>query len=119
MTDVPDPQVQTKAQLLSRFRGTQPEQLLYRDLIETLYTLAIDEVAAIEGVIGDGGSTAQSIPRSTTAALEAVANAINTTGKFAGKVVINTTAGTIVTADGPLVDDEWNALDGTTAHTPV
>lgn len=59
------------------------------------------------------------IPRSTTAALEAVGNAINTTDKFEGKTLINTTAGTIVTANGAAAADVWLALDGTTAHTPV
>ncbi len=61
----------------------------------------------------------QTFPRSTTVALEAIGNAINTTGKFSGKVVINTTAGTIVTANGATAGAVWLALDGTTAHTPV
>ncbi len=61
----------------------------------------------------------QAIPRSTTAALAAIGNAINTTNKFAGKVVINTTSGAIVTANGATAAATWLALDGTTAHTPV
>lgn len=61
----------------------------------------------------------QAMPRSTTAALEAVGDAINTTNKFANKAVINTTTGAIVTANAAAAADVWLALDGTTAHTPV
>lgn len=61
----------------------------------------------------------QTLPRSTTAALEDVGDDINTAGKISGKAVINTTTGAIVTADGTDADDVWLALDGTTAHTPV
>lgn len=59
------------------------------------------------------------LPRSTTAALAAIGNAINTTNKFAGKAVINTTTGAIVTAAAATAAGVWQALDGTTAHTPV
>ncbi len=61
----------------------------------------------------------QLLPRSTTAALEAVANAINTANKYAGKAVINTTTGAIVTAASAAAGGVWQALDGTTAHTPA
>lgn len=61
----------------------------------------------------------QTLPRSTTTALEDVGDGINTAGKISGKAVINTTTGAIVTADGTDADDVWLALDGTTAHTPV
>lgn len=57
--------------------------------------------------------------RSTTAALEDIADPINTTDKYEGKAIINNTAGTIVTAAGAAPDDVWLALDNTTAHTPV
>lgn len=56
---------------------------------------------------------------STTAALAAVANAINTGGKFAGKMVFNTTTGKPVWAVGPLAADVWKDATGATAHTPI
>lgn len=107
---LPDPVSQTKAQLLAQFAGGGPEQLALRNLIETLFTGAVDPI---------GGAALQTLPRSTTAALEDITNAINTTGKFTDKVVINTTAGTIVTAHGATAASVWDALAGTTAHTPV
>jgi len=111
MTTQPTPVTQTKAQLLALFDGGQPAQLTMRNLIETLFTQAVDPVGGVTYM--------QTLPRSTTALLEDVAAAINTTGKFTGKVVINTTAGTIVTAHGAAAADVWDALAGTTAHTPV
>jgi hypothetical protein len=57
---------------------------------------------------------------STTAALAAVGNAINTTDKYKGKQVFNETTGILVIAAGPDADDVWkNAGTGATAHTPV
>lgn len=86
---------------------------MYRSPLSSLSTfLALSSLSDPVGRL-------QAIPRSTTAALEAIGNAINTANKFANKVVINTTAGTIVTAAGATAGDVWVALDGTTAHTPV
>lgn len=57
---------------------------------------------------------------STTAALAAVGNAINTSGKYKGKEVINETTGIKVYAVGPLAADKWkNVGSGADAHTPV
>lgn len=67
----------------------------------------------------DPNGRLQAMPRTTTAALNSIANAINTTNKFTGKAVINTTTGTIVTASGATAGAVWQALDGTTAFTPV
>lgn len=72
-----------------------------------------------KGGMADAVGQLQAMPRSTTAALTAIGNAINTTNKFAGKAVINTTTGAIVTANGATAGATWLALDGTTAHTPV
>jgi hypothetical protein len=111
MVTLPTAVTQTKQQLLDAFAGGQPQQLAMRNLIETLFTSAVDPVAGVTYL--------QTLPRSTTAALAAVGNAINTTGKFSGKAVINTTTGAIVTANGALAASTWLALDGTTAHSPV
>lgn len=57
---------------------------------------------------------------STTAALAAIANAVNTTGKFKGKQVFNETTGILVVAAGPAAADVWkNAGTGVAAHTPA
>ena len=57
---------------------------------------------------------------STTAALGAASNAINTTGKHAGKCVFNTTTGLLVQAAGALSLDVWrNVKTGAVAHSPI
>lgn len=56
----------------------------------------------------------------TTAQLAQDTDAINTTGKFQGKQVWNSTTGILVIANGPLATDTWkNAGTGVVAHTPV
>ena len=59
------------------------------------------------------------VATSTTAALAAVGNAINTTGKYQGRVVYNTTTKKLVTADGATAGSIWVDATGVTAHTPV
>ena len=56
---------------------------------------------------------------STTAALAAVGNAINTSGKFVGKQVFNTTTNRPVFATAATAAGTWVDSMGTTAHTPV
>lgn len=56
---------------------------------------------------------------STTAALAAVANAINTTGKFAGKQVLNQTTNKPVWAVDGTAAGLWKDATGTTAHSPA
>lgn len=57
---------------------------------------------------------------STTAALAAVGNAVNTTGKFKGKQVFNETTGILVIAADASAASVWkNAGTGATAHSPV
>lgn len=58
-------------------------------------------------------------PTSTTAALEAIGNAINTTGKRTGKLVINTTSNKLVRSQGAAAGSTWISVDGATTHTPV
>lgn len=58
-------------------------------------------------------------PTSTTAALEDVADAINTTGKFAGKGIFNTTTGIPAWATGSAAADDWNDATGASEHAPV
>lgn len=57
---------------------------------------------------------------STTTALVAIGNAINTTGKFKGKQVFNETTGILVIAADSTAGAVWkNAGTGATAHTPA
>jgi len=56
---------------------------------------------------------------STTAALGAATNAINTTGKQAGKCVVVLASGKIYTATGSLATSTWVVSDGSTAVTPA
>ena len=72
----------------------------------------------------DGAGTAfevsVSTPTSTTAALEAIADAINTSAsKLAGTVLFNTTTSQPVWAIGSADGDVWVDATGATAHTPV
>ena len=58
-------------------------------------------------------------PALTIAALEDVADAINTTGKYTGKMVVVLSSGLILTATGATAADVWRGSDGTTVATPV
>lgn len=64
-----------------------------------------------------GGNFA--LTASTVVALEAIGNAINTTGKYTGKMVVVLATGLIFTATGSAAGDPWKASDGTTTATPV
>ena len=59
------------------------------------------------------------LPTSTSAALGAIGNAINTTDKVANKAVYNTTTKTIYVAQGATAASTWiDSGDGTTTITP-
>ena len=57
--------------------------------------------------------------QATTAQLVAVGGTVNTSGKFAGKMVFNTATGLPVWADGPLATDTWSIATGEATHTPA
>jgi hypothetical protein len=69
------------------------------------------------GTITLGGNFA--LIASTVAELEDEDDAINTTGKYQGKMVVVLATGLIFTASGAGVNDVWRASDGTTSATPV
>lgn len=55
----------------------------------------------------------------TTAALEDITNAVNTTDKRENMFLYNTTTGLLVRAGGPAAGDTWrNGATGAVAHTP-
>ncbi len=51
--------------------------------------------------------------------LAIIGNAINTTGKYTGKMIVDTATGLIFTATGSAASAVWRASDGTTVATPV
>lgn len=53
------------------------------------------------------------LPTSTAAAIGDIANAINTSGKYVGKMVVDSTTGIIYTATGTAAGDAWGATTGT------
>jgi len=59
------------------------------------------------------------IQTATAAAIAAIANAINTTDKVAGKVVYDTTNNRIMIASGAVSNSPWYVADGSTFVTPV
>ena len=69
------------------------------------------------GSITLGGNLA--LVADSVANLEDVANAINTTGKYTGKMVVVLATGLIFTASGAAASDVWRASDGTTTATPI
>ena len=53
------------------------------------------------------------LPTSTAANIGSIANAINTSGKYVGKMVVDSTTGIIYTATGTAAGDAWGATTGT------
>jgi len=72
-----------------------------------------------------GGGTAAPGPMTTyqvtatTTELEDKGAEINTTDKYVGKMIYNTTTGIVVFADGATPTSKWAEADGTDEHTPV
>jgi hypothetical protein len=69
------------------------------------------------GTVTLGGNLA--LTADTVANLEAIGNAINTTDKYTGKMVVVLASGLIFTASGSTAGSVWRASDGTTVATPV
>ena len=83
-------------------------------------------VASDNGFIGDvtgnidGEVTASVLvlPTSTAAAVGNIDADINTTGKVAGKAVVDLSSGLIYVATGTVGNSDWVASDGSTSVTP-
>lgn len=74
---------------------------------------------AIDTAVDDSAATLVARVTATTAELEDIADAINTTNKYVGKMVWNTTSTAPAWAEGAAAADVWNAATGLTAHTPA
>lgn len=83
----------------------------------TVNGLTLTGTVTSSGSLTLGGNFA--LVADTVANLEAVGNAINTTGKYTGKMVVVLSSGLIFTASGAGASDVWRASDGTTVATPV
>jgi len=77
----------------------------------TVNGLTLTGTVTSTGDLTLGGSFV--LPTSTAANIGNSANAINTTGKTIGKMVVDLTTGIIYTATGTAATDPWGASDGT------
>lgn len=76
-------------------------------------------VTSTNGFIGAVTGTLTSTT-STSAALGAIANAVNTSGKALGATLYNTTTKTFYVAQGSTAGSTWiDSSDGTTTITPA
>ena len=83
----------------------------------TVNGLTLTGTVTSTGNLTLGGNLA--LVADTAANLADIANAINTTGKYTGKMVVDLATGLIFTATGATAGDVWRASDGTTVATPV
>jgi len=83
----------------------------------TVNGLTLTGTVTSSGNLTLGGNFA--LVADSVANLEDVANAINTTGKYTGKMVVVLASGLIFTASGAAAADVWRASDGTTTAAPV
>ena len=83
----------------------------------TVNGLTLTGTVTSSGNLTLGGNFA--LTADSVANLEDVANAINTTGKYTGKMVVVLASGLIFTATGSAAADAWRATDGTPLSNPV
>ena len=82
----------------------------------TVNGLTLTGTVTTSGSLTLGGSFA--LPTSTAAAVAAIANAINTTGKYTGKMVVDYATGVIYTAVGSTAGSDWAPSDASGLVTP-
>jgi len=83
----------------------------------TVNGLSLSGTVTASGDLTLGGQFV--LPQATGAELLDETDAINTTGKYLGKMVVDISDGIIYTASGPGVNDPWMPSDGGTPVTPV
>jgi hypothetical protein len=83
----------------------------------TVNGLTLTGTVSSTGDLTLGGSFA--LGTSTAAAVGAIANAINTAGKYAGKMVVDYTTGIIYTAVGATAASAWAPSDASGLVTPA
>jgi hypothetical protein len=88
--------------------------------VRTITAGAGISIANGDGVAGNPTITSTDVLQGLIATdIAAIANAINTTGKAAGKMIWDTTNTKIKVATGALAADTWVDADGTNAVTPA
>lgn len=83
----------------------------------TVNGLTLTGTVTSTGNITLGGSFA--LPTASAANVGAIANAINTTGKYTGKMVVDYATGIIYTAVGATAGSDWAPSDGSGLITPA
>ena len=83
----------------------------------TVNGLTLTGTVTSTGNITLGGSFA--LPTASAANVGAIANAINTTGKYAGKMVVDYATGIIYTATGSTAGSAWAPSDASGLVTPA
>ena len=83
----------------------------------TVNGLSLSGTVTSSGALTLGGQFV--LPATTVLELEDIADAINTTDKYVGKMVVVLASGLIFTASGAAAGDIWYASDGTTDATPI
>jgi hypothetical protein len=83
----------------------------------TVNGLSLTGTVTSTGSLTLGGNLA--LVADTAANLALIGNAINTTGKYTGKMVVDLSTGLIFTATGATAGSVWRASDGTTVATPA
>lgn len=96
--------------------GTERGQL---DLVVTNNGVETTVASARYDGMASNGWIVQANHQATTAELENLADAVNTTNKHVGKYVWNTTTNRPCWAEGSAANAVWNDADGNTLHTPV
>ena len=83
----------------------------------TVNGLTLTGTVTSSGSLTLGGSFA--LPTATAAAVADIANAINTTGKYTGKMVVDYATGIIYTAVGATAGSDWAPSDASGLVTPA
>lgn len=104
--------------------GYAEDDTAYAEYGRLLFQAIVDGAETTVGYINQHGMTifgrrVVTNQQITTAELEDIADAVNTTDKFAGKVFYNSNTNRYVHAIGATAASVWTYFDGTTAHTPV
>lgn len=84
----------------------------------TIGAPTLDAIDERKVTVGFNATGAAGMPQLTTANLNSAAHAINTTNKYAGKAVWNTTVPTAVFARGPNPTDPWYNAAGSVVNSP-
>jgi hypothetical protein len=83
----------------------------------TVNGLTLTGTVTATGSLTLGGQLA--LPTSTAADVADITNAINTTGKYAGKMVVSYATGIIYTAVGATAASDWAPSDASGLVTPI